>query len=40
MNCKISRDTEKAFEKLFEVIRKIKQYDEQLKTQKRAETQN
>ena len=36
----ISRDTEKAFEKLFEVIRKIKQYDEQLKTQERAETQN
>lgn len=36
----ISRDTEKAFEKLFEVISKIKQYDEQLKTQEGAETQD
>lgn len=34
----ISKDTEKAFEKLFEVIREVKWYDEQLKSQERAET--
>lgn len=37
---KISKDTEKAFEKLFEVIRKVKRYDEQLKAQEQAKTQN
>lgn len=37
---KISMDAEKAFKKLFEVIREVKWFDEQLKTQERVETQN
>lgn len=37
---KISMDAEKTFTKLFEVIREVKRFDEQLKTQERVETQN